>query len=193
MSSSFIPLGSIRREGEVVPVDDTLRFRVSGMHCASCVGRVEQAMAGVPGVLAARVNLATQRAEADVARAMDASVLTAAIRSAGYDAFLVTSPIADDRELRERDAETRAVRQRFALALACGVCVFVIAHVGMLMPGVLPGTLWQQAFAQFVLALPVQFVAGWPFLLGLVRGVGRRAPDMDTLVGLGTLTAFGYS
>src|SRR5262249_13172747 len=68
-----------------------------------------------------------------------------------------------------------------------------LAHVGMLWPGRLPGTPWQQAVAQFVLALPVQFVAGWPFLRGLWRGVVRRAPDMDTLVGLGTLTAFVYS
>src|SRR5262249_40837263 len=64
---------------------------------------------------------------------------------------------------------------------------------GMLWPGLLPGTPWQQAFAQFLLAIPVQFVAGWPFLHGLWRGAVRRAPDMDTLVGLGTLTAFAYS
>ena len=193
MSSSFIPIESIRREGEAAPVVETLRFRVSGMHCASCVARVEQAMMAVPGVTAARVNLATQRAEADVARAVNAAALASAIRGAGYDAFPVTSPVVDDREQREREAEARVVRRRFLLAAVCGAGVFVIAHVGMLMPGTLPGTPWQQAFAQFVLALPVQFVAGWPFLRGLVRGVVRRAPDMDTLVGLGTLTAFVYS
>jgi Cu+-exporting ATPase len=166
------------------------------MHCASCVSRVETALAGVPGVLAARVNLATQRAEADVATSASSELpaqLAAAVRAAGYDAFPVTSPIADDRELREREREERAVRNRFLLAASFGGAVFVIAHVGMLWPAWLPGTPWQQAFAQFVLALPVQFVAGWPFLRGLWRGIVRRAPDMDTLVGLGTLTAFAYS
>ncbi len=200
--STFVPLGAIRREGVAAAPAETLRLRVSGMHCASCVARVEQAMAGVPGVLAARVNLATQRAEADVARGTAgapaergtlAARLAEAIRGAGYDAFPVESPVADDRERRERAAEERAVRRRFVLAAGCGGVVFVIAHAGMLVPGLLPGSAWQQAFVQFLFALPVQFVAGWPFLVGLVRGLVRRAPDMDTLVGLGTLTAFTSS
>ena len=196
-TSSFVPVGAVRRESEAPAAPGTLRLRVSGMHCASCVSRVEQAIASVPGVLAARVNLATQRAEADVAAgSADESLparIAAAIRGAGYDAFPVTSPVADDREQRERLLESRTVRRRFLLAAVCGGGVFVIAHAGMLVPGLLPGTPWEQALAQFVLALPVQFVAGWPFLRGLARGIVRRAPDMDTLVGLGTLTAFLYS
>ncbi|HXS81992.1 MAG TPA: heavy metal translocating P-type ATPase [Methylomirabilota bacterium] len=204
MSSAFVPVTAVRRESEPAPAVETLRLRISGMHCASCVARVEGALAGVPGVIAARVNLATQRAEADVtidaagaasteASGEMAARLAAAVRETGYDAFPVTSPVADDREGAERAREERAVRNRFLLAASCGGAVFVIAHVGMLWPGVLPGTPWQQAFAQFVLALPVQFLAAWPFLRGLWRGVVRRAPDMDTLVGLGTLAAFAYS
>ena len=197
MSSAFVPVQALRRESEPAPVQETLRLRISGMHCASCVSRVEEALAGVPGVLAARVNLATQRAEADVSPAAATAELparlAAAVRAAGYDAFPVTTPVADDRELREREQEERAVRNRFLLAASCGGAVLLVAHIGMLWPGLLPGTPWQQALAQFVLALPVQFVAGWPFLRGLWRGIARRAPDMDTLVGLGTLTAFAYS
>src|SRR6476661_3014847 len=124
MSSSFVPLTSVRRESEAVPITDTLRFRVSGMHCASCVARVEQAIAGVPGVAAARVNLATQRAEADVIRTVDPALLSAAIRGAGYDAFPVTSPVVDDAERRERAAEETAVRRRFVLAATLGAGVF---------------------------------------------------------------------
>ncbi len=202
--SAFVPLGAIRRESETAPAHETVRLRISGMHCASCVSRVEQAMAGVPGVLAARVNLATQRAEADVVAAAEARPgdgaadsltrrLVAAVRDAGYDAYPITTVGVDDREKREREREERTAQRRFALAAACAVLVFVLAHVTLLAPGLLPGTPWQQAFMQFVFALPVQFVAGWPFLRGLARGVLKRAPDMDTLVGLGTLTAFTYS
>jgi Cu+-exporting ATPase len=190
---TFVPLRSIRREHDAVPVTDTLRFRVSGMHCASCVSRVELAIASVPGVAASRVNLATQRAEADVTEAVDPGRIASAIRGAGYDAYPVTSPVVDDAERREREVEERTVRRRFALAVSFGAAVLGIAHLGMLLPGALPGTPWQQALAQFVLALPVQVIAGWPFLRGLARGVLRRQPDMDTLVGLGTLTAFAYS
>lgn len=194
--STIVPLGAIRHEREAAPVTETLRFRISGMHCASCVARVEQAMVGVPGVLAARVNLATQRAEADVRAEVAAErvpTLTDAIRGAGYDAHPVAAAVVDDRELAERSAEDAAVRRRFMLAAGFGAGVFVLAHVPMFFPSMLPGTPWQQGLAQFVLALPVQFVAGWPFLRGLWRGVRRLQPDMDTLVGLGTLTAFGYS
>jgi len=198
MSGAFVPVTAVRRESEPAPAAETLRLRVSGMHCASCVSRVEGALAGVPGVLAARVNLATQRAEADVTAEAAALAelparLAAAVRAAGYDAFPVTSPVVDDRERREREREEHAVRNRFVLAASCGGAVFLIAHIGMLWPALLPGTPWQQALAQFVLALPVQFVAGWQFLRGLWRGITRRAPDMDTLVGLGTLVAFIYS
>ena len=77
--STIVPLGAIRHERERPPAQETLRFRISGMHCASCVARVEQAMVSVPGVLAARVNLATQRAEADV-RALNSRV-SALVRS----------------------------------------------------------------------------------------------------------------
>jgi cation transport ATPase len=194
--STFIPLGALRREGEAAPPSETVRLRISGMHCAACVGRVERAMAGVPGVHAARVNLATQRAEADVAAGAAGASLPAlleAVRGAGYEAHAVTSPVVDDREAAERAAEEALVRRRFALAAGCGAGVFVLAHAGMVWPGILPGTPLQQGVAQALLALPVQFVAGAPFLRGLVRGIVRRQPDMDTLVGLGTLTAFAYS
>src|SRR5690349_25090849 len=114
MSGAFVPVAALRRESEPAPAIETLRLRISGMHCASCVSRVESALASVPGVLAARVNLATQRAEADVSlpalRAGGIDVpaelparLAAAVRAAGYDAFPVTSPVADDRERPERE------------------------------------------------------------------------------------------
>jgi Cu+-exporting ATPase len=200
MSSAFVPLAAVRREREPCARRGNAPVAHLGHALRLCVARVEGALAGVPGVLAARVNLATQRAEADVtidaagaASTEMAARLAAAVRETGYDAFPVTSAVADDRELREREREERATRNRFLLAASGGGAVFVIAHVGMLWPGVLPGTPWQQAAAQFALALPVQFVAGWPFLRGLWRGVVRRAPDMDTLVGLGTLAAFAYS
>src|SRR5262245_26964594 len=123
------------RPGSAAP--ETLRLRVSGMHCASCVSRVEAAMAGVPGVRSARVNLATQRAEADLAPGGEGADvlgtrLAAAIRAAGYDAYPVASAVADDREQREREREERAVRRRFALAASLGSVVFVLAHVEML-------------------------------------------------------------
>jgi Cu+-exporting ATPase len=188
---TFVPLQTLRRENAPPPaVVDTVRLRIAGMHCASCVSRVEAALASVPGVAGAAVNLASMRAEVRLERPVDAAALTAAVRSAGYDAHAVTTAVADDAELRERAAELAVVRRRFLLALALGLPVVLLAHA-TLVPGLAapPGA----DVAQLVLATLVQFGAGWPFVRGMVRGFARRAPDMDTLVGLGTLTAWGYS
>jgi Cu+-exporting ATPase len=188
---SFVPLQTLRRENAPPPaVVDSVRLRISGMHCASCVGRVETALASVPGVAGAAVNLATQRAEVSLSRPVDTTVLAAAVKHAGYDAYVVTTPVADDAELRDRAAELRTVRRRFAGALVLGLPVVVLAHLS-LVPGV--PALPRGDLVQLVLATLVQFGAGWPFVRGMVRGFARRAPDMDTLVGLGTLTAWGYS
>ncbi len=188
---SFVPLQTIRREGAPPPAaTDSVRLRIAGMHCASCVSRVEAALGSVPGVVSAAVNLATMRAEVTTSGPVDVALLTEAVRHAGYDAHAVTAAVADDAELRERAEELAGVRRRFLLALAAGVPVVLLAHLTLL-PGV-TAPRWADA-AQLVLATLVQFGAGWPFVRGMARGFARRAPDMDTLVGLGTLTAWGYS
>ncbi len=191
---SFVPLQSLRRESEApAAVVGSVRLRISGMHCASCVSRVESALASVPGVASAAVNLATHRAEIGLARAVDAETLAAAVRAAGYDAHVVTAPVADDAERREREREVAGVRRRFAVGLGFGLVVFVLAHVEMLWPGLLRMDAGTVNLLQLLFAIPVQFVAGGGFVAGMVKGFARRAPDMDTLVGLGTLTAFAYS
>ena len=188
---SFVPLQSLRREHVPPPaVVDTVRLRIAGMHCASCVSRVEAALASVPGVAGAAVNLASMRAEVRLAHAVDPAALTGAVRGAGYDAAVVTAAVADDAELRERAQELATVRRRFVVALVLGLPVVLLAHATLL-PGVTPPP--GADLAQLLLATLVQFGAGWPFVRGMARGFARLAPDMDTLVGLGTLTAWGYS
>ncbi len=194
---TLIPIQSLRRESALPPpVVESVRLRISGMHCASCVSRVEGALASVPGVAQARVNLATMRAEVDLGTPLDAGVLAAAVREAGYDAHVVTALVADDAEQRERAVELAVVRKRFLLALAFGAPVVVIAHLSLLpLPAaaaaLVGGT--AAAWAQWLLATPVQFIAGLPFLRGTWRGITKRAPDMDMLVGIGTLAAYAYS
>ena len=178
---SFVPLQSLRRENAPpVAVVDSVRLRISGMHCASCVSRVEAALASVPGVAGAAVNLATQRAEVSLSGLVDPALLTAAVKHAGYDAYAVTTPVADDAELRDRAAELALVRRRFAGALALGLPVVVLAHLS-LVPGA--PAIPHSDLVSLVLATLVQFGAGWPFVRGMVRGFARRAPDMDSWSG----------
>ncbi len=188
---TFIPLQSIRRESAAPPVE-TRRLSVSGMHCASCVLRVEQALSAVPGVRTARVNLANHRAEVDLDAPVATEVLAQAVRHVGFDAREVAGAGIDDAERRQREAEQRDLTRRFVVAVAFGLPVVLVAHAGMLPGlGLLTGR-WANVL-QLVLATPVQWWAGWPFVLGAWQGVRRRNADMNTLVGIGTLAAWGYS
>src|SRR5262249_44959718 len=75
------------------PPDGVVHLKISGMHCAACVARVEEALAAVPGVASASVNLATHRAQVRLAGPVQGERLAAAVRGAGYDARTALSPI----------------------------------------------------------------------------------------------------
>ncbi|MGB2892932.1 MAG: heavy metal-associated domain-containing protein, partial [Albidovulum sp.] len=73
---------------------ETVALPVEGMTCASCVGRVERALKGVPGVLDASVNLATERAEVRLASAVARADLIRAVERAGYTVSPATAELA---------------------------------------------------------------------------------------------------
>ena len=165
---------------------------VRGMHCAACVGKVERALTGVPGVEEASVNLATERATVayDPARA-DVGGLRAAVERAGYE--LGAEAAADggpDREGAARAREQRALRTRVIV----GVLLSVPVVIGS-MPEVFP---WAPAWLRdpgllLVLTTPVQFWVGAPFHRGFLHDLRYRSASMSTLVSLGTNAAYFFS
>ena len=170
-----------------------IALRVSGMHCASCVSQVERALARVPGVASASVNLATERAQVRLAGAVTIEDLALAVRNAGYDARPVAGAADEDAELRERRAELRALRRRFVVAAALAAPVVLIGNLGLLPPlaRLVPPDV--QNAVMLVLATPVQVWAGWPFVRGVWLGIRRGRADMNLLIGVGTLAAYLYS
>src|SRR5262245_61288749 len=101
--------------------DRMVDLKISGMHCAACVARVEGALAAVPGVETATVNLATERARVRLAGPVPDERLAAAVREIGYGARRVASPFADDEELAERRIELADVLRRFVIAATLAV------------------------------------------------------------------------
>ena len=167
-----------------------LELDIGGMHCASCVSRVEQALASVPGVTEANANLATERAHVRLAHPVAVDALSEAVRSAGYDARLHAGGVdAGDARERERAAAVAALRRRFVVAAVLSVPVVVLGNFGML-PGLRAIPERMQNLIQLVFATPVELWAGWPFVRGSVTAIRRRTADMNLLVGLGTLTAY---
>src|SRR5260370_593644 len=178
------------------PLMDKRTFAVRGMHCAACVSKVERALRGVPGVDAAAVNLATERAtvEGDPARA-DAAALASAVAAAGYELAEASAPAApgaapDDREQAARAAEQRRLRARVLV----GVVLSIPIVLGS-MRGIVP---WAPAWLAnpwtlLLLATPVQFWVGAAFHRGFLPDLRYRSASMSTLVSLGTHAASVFS
>ncbi len=163
----------------------TIELDVGGMHCTSCVARVEAALAGVAGVDEAHVNLATQQAtvEGEGGPLVAADLITAVV-DAGYTATLVGKHATGDHEAVQHD-EQRRWRRRLIAGLACLIPLVILHHVLRVEPGRLGW--WTLA-----LATPVQAYVGWPYLRGAWDRLRHRSVNMDTLVALGTSVAFAH-
>lgn len=175
---------AVQQAGYSVPAH-SLELDISGMTCASCAGRVEKALAKVPGVKSASVNLATERAHVELLGQVDPGLLINAVTQAGYGASLHQSEKA-----AEDDQQKRLHRERWALTLA------IVLALPLVLPMLLApfGIHWMlPAWAQFVLATPVQFVLGARFYVPAWKAVKAGAGNMDLLVALGTSAGYGLS
>ncbi len=175
----------VRREEVSLPV--------TGMTCASCVRRVERALAKVPGVESVAVNLATERATVDfypgVASVAD---LRAAVERAGYGVAPAATDAGDatDHVAEERAREIASLRHKFTLSLAVGLAIMAAMFVPA---SALPfGRQWLFV-AMFLLATPIQFWAGRPFYRAAWAAGRHGSTNMNTLVAVGTSAAYGYS
>ncbi|MFJ4141050.1 heavy metal translocating P-type ATPase [Pseudomonas fragi] len=175
---------AVQQAGYSVPAH-SLELDISGMTCASCAGRVEKALAKVPGAKSASVNLATERAHVELLGQVDPGLLINAVTQAGYGASLHQSEKA-----AEDDQQKRLHRERWALTLA------IVLALPLVLPMLLApfGIHWMlPAWAQFVLATPVQFVLGARFYVAAWKAVKAGAGNMDLLVALGTSAGYGLS
>ena len=188
---------AIEKAGYDVPAQ-TVDLSVEGMTCASCVGRVERALQAVPGVAQATVNLATERATVRGVAAPGA--LLAAIKKAGYEARLLdaVAGVPDDDTSARKDAERLALKRDVLLATALALPVFILEMGSHLVPAmhhwvmenIGKGPSWT---LQFVLTTLVLLVPGRRFYIKGFPALLRLAPDMNSLVAVGTLAAYGYS
>ncbi|MFO1217119.1 MAG: heavy metal translocating P-type ATPase [Burkholderiaceae bacterium] len=174
---------AVHRAGYNVP-SESVTLAVTGMTCASCVARVERALAKVPGVMAAQVNLATEQAQVTrLAGAAPTPALLAALQRAGYEGRDLSAP-GDATAKRPALGEA----QRVALAAALS------APLVLPMIGELFGVHWMlPALAQFLLATPVQFWLGARFYRAGWHALRAGSGNMDLLVAIGTSAAYGLS
>ncbi len=160
-------------------------LRIEGMTCASCVGRVERALARVPGVLGATVNLATERARVQALASVDDVTLAAAVADAGYVAR-VDAPAGSETAVPVRSMDRDARHLLIAILLSLPLAAPML--------GLLVGEHWMlPGWLQFALATPVQFWLGARFYRAAWNALRARTGNMDLLVALGTSAAWGLS
>ncbi len=187
---------AVEKVGYEVPAR-TVELAVEGMTCASCVGRVERALGAVPGVSQAVVNLATERAT--VRGVADPAALLAAIGAAGYEARVIDTAVrANEDAAGKKDAERAELRRDLILAGVLALPVFVLEMGAHLVPGMhhlVMRTIGIQAswVLQFVLTTLVLAIPGRRFYLKGFPALARLAPDMNSLVAVGTMSAYAYS
>ncbi len=177
-------------------------YQVSGMSCAACVARVERAVSAVPGVEACAVNLLTSsmRVEGEAA----AEAIIAAVKRAGYAATRKRggdSPPSGAETLTPSadalpDSGERRLLVRFCVSLALVLLLMYAAMGhrmwGLPLPAFFVGNPIALGLLQLLLSAAVMLLNGRFFVRG-VRGILHRAPNMDTLVALGSAASFAYS
>lgn len=165
-------------------------FAVGGMTCSACSTRIEKLLNRLPGVSAATVNLALERAEVRAADgAVNPALLSDTLAKAGFSAHFQDASAVDDAEheaATARELRTELVTLGIAIALTLPLVIqMVLMALGirfMLPPGV-----------EFVLATPVQFIIGARFYRVAWQTVRAGSGNMDVLVVMGTTTAYLYS
>ncbi|MFS0897444.1 heavy metal translocating P-type ATPase [Mycolicibacterium litorale] len=174
----------------VAPVTGSrIELEIGGMTCASCANRIERRLNKLGGI-AATVNYATEKATVTVPEGYDPALLVAEIEKTGYTAAL---PVAENRagnatadDGRDADPELTELRNRLIGAVALSVPV-----IAMAMAPALQFTYWQ--WASLALAAPVIVWAAWPFHRAAWANLRHGTATMDTLISMGTLSAFAWS
>jgi Cu+-exporting ATPase len=181
--------------GYKVPTTKTT-LNIGGMTCASCVGHVEEALKEAPGVVNASVNLATEKATVEyVPGVTGIPELSRAVQEVGYRVEGVEGEgrgSADELERLSKVKEIRSLRSRFIFA-AIGAALLFLGTFDPF-PWVPPlMNLEFYPFLLWALATPVQFWAGWNFYTSGVGALRHGAPNMHTLIAMGTTVAYVYS
>jgi cation-transporting ATPase V len=169
---------------EDLGVSDEIELDVKGMTCASCAARVEKVLDRQAGVANANVNFAANRATVTYhPQSVSLDELSTAVEHIGYRIAPAEPEDVEAEDVHARDQ--RAWLRRAFLSWPMGLAVLGLSLFYMDQP-------WAR-WTAFALTVPVQFVAGWPFLRTAAQRAAKLTANMDTLIALGTLAAFFYS
>jgi P-type Cu+ transporter len=201
MSATETPAAAPQTNASARPTE-TLRLEIDGMHCASCVARVEQELARTPGVVDAAVNLMSEQATVSyLPQSTDVADLQEAVRRAGY----TPRPAADagvdvvQRQDLDREREYRTLMRKSWFAAAISLPVVVLSYPDLFgldgwsffVKG--SDSLWWVWRSLGLVTVPVLVWAGGQFYTGAWQALRHRTANMYTLIALGISAAWLYS
>lgn len=189
---------AVEASGYQVPLQG-YDYAVSGMNCGSCVGRIEKALAQSPIVVSYQVNLATKQAHVQLLAGEEPETISQWLTEHNYPSTLLADNQrkADDLNTRQAAEQTHLKKQlKYAFLFATPLFILEMgAHFIAPFHAFLQRTFETQHlwYVQAILAALVLFGPGREILIMGWHGLRRLAPDMNSLVALGTLSAFSYS
>ena len=169
-------------------------LKIKGMHCASCAMLIEKSLSKLPGTKAA-VNFATEKATVDHPESVGEEAVIMAIRDLGYDVYGDGSPTIETEmtaEEEEKERDLKDLKRKVIVGAVLASAVMAIGNLGFI-PGFPEIPMKTADLLMFALTIPVQFWVGRTFYTGFLKGLKHRNANMDTLISIGTLVAFGFS
>jgi Cu+-exporting ATPase len=181
---------AVQEAGYQVPLE-TEMFNVKGMTCASCVGRVENALRQVPGVTEVTVSLASEKATVKhFPGVVTFEDLYQAVHNAGYT-LVRPETTSEDSTTQEKQDERKELLQRIVVSGLAGV--FVMLASMNLIPGLHSVSNQARFLLLLVVTTPVLFWAGAPIYRAAWNAAVHKTVNMNTLIAIGTLAAYAYS
>ena len=187
---------AVQRAGFDVAAIQPIELSIDGMTCASCVARVEKALKKVSGVEQANVNLATEHAWIQPNATVSSQDLIRAIQKAGYDAKLLQHDSNEQHD--KKNLEQQQLKRDLVISLILALPVFILEMGSHMIPAfhmwVMHNIGQQQSWLiQFALTTLVLLLPGRRFYQKGIPALLRFAPDMNSLVAVGTLAAYSFS
>ena len=168
-----------------------INLEIGGMHCQSCVTLIERSLKKLEGVRNAVVNLTTERATVDFdENKLKEEDIVNAIKKGGYKASIIEAgEISADREAKKRKEEIKKLKRLLIFSSIFAIPAFLIGMVFMWIGIEVP----YRNYILFLLATPVQFIAGFSMYKSALGALRNKTANMDTLIAIGTSAAYFYS
>ena len=174
---------------------DTMKkiiISISGMHCASCAQKIESALKKLNGVTKVNVNFATEKATVEFDEIIiNESEINNCVKQLGYQVIKETEHDVGkfvDKEKEVREKEIKNLRALFLISLILSIPIFILSF-----PELFKIEIPYQNLILLFLATPVQFIVGYRFYKGTSSALKARTANMDTLIAVGTSSAYFYS